>query len=318
MIRAVSPLRLSAMATFVAVALSACLLLSFRASILAVRPALLASIVSVSALLAIVTLALALRARSAVPILLASGLLLVLGGGLANWLLSLQGVVILNELEGVPLAGGSHLQEFEYGPLSRPSELNLTLQLEELRLDPVSEGFVAVSRLRLIENGRGPHIVEVARNRSASYRTLRFHQGAFGFAPRIVITRDGEAVFDRHVPFTTRGRDGRSLSFEGAFDVAKEQLSVRAAVDLESLDDRLRGHPRLGLAVDHDGKRAGSGELTMGHFARLSDGYAIGFAGLKRWSEIDVSRRNYPQPMYAGAGLICTGLLLWPFTRRRR
>lgn len=315
---AVRLLRLSAAATFVGVLLSASVLAAFRASLLATRPLLLTLTVAITAILALATLVLAIRERAFAAILLCSGLLLIVGGGLANWLLSLQGFVVLTELEAVPLAGGTHLQEFEKGALSRPEEMNLTLQLEELRFEPAPEGFLPVSRLRLIGIESEPKIVEVTRGRSGALRTLRFHQGAFGFAPRIVITRNGETVFDRHVPFTTKGRDASSVSFEGAFDVAKEKLSVRAGVALDSLDDRLRGHPRLGLAVERDGKPAGSGELTMGHFARLSDGYAIGFAGLKRWSEIDVSRRNYPQPMYAGAGLVCAGVLLWPFVRRRR
>jgi hypothetical protein len=134
-----------------------------------------------------------------------------------------------------------------------------------------------------------------------------------------VITKSGEAVFDRHVPFTTVARDdGRTLSFDGALTIEKERLAVRGAISLDSLDDELRGHPRLGLRVERDGRPFGEGELEVGHFAKLQDGYAIGFAGMKKWSEIDISRRNYPEPILAGAGLMLAGLVVWPFTRGAR
>lgn len=301
-----------------ALAAATCLML-FRQAILPTRPAVLATLVIATAILAAITLAAAVFRRALTATLLCAGLVVVLSGGLANWLHSLQGFVILTELDAVPLAGGSHLQEFESGALSNPAEMNLTLQLEDLRLLPTPDGFLAVSRIRLIEKGREPRIVEIARGRSAALRTLRFHQGAFGFAPRIVITRNGETVFDRHVPFTTVSReDGRTLSFDGALTIEKERLAVRGAVSLESLNDDLRGHPRLGLRVERDGRPFGEGELEVGHFARLQDGYAVGFAGLKKWSEIDISRRNYPEPILAGTGLMLVGLILWPFRRRRR
>lgn len=295
-----------------------CLVL-FRQAVLPTRPVVLAAIVIVTTLLAATTLAAAIFRRAVTAALLCAGLLAILAGGLANWLHSLQGFVILTELEAVPLHGGSHLQEFETGALSNPAEMNLTLQLEDLRLVPASDGFLPASRLRLIEKGSEPRVVEISRGKSATIGTLRFHQGAFGFAPRIVITKNGEAVFDRHVPFTTAARDdGRTLSFDGALTIEKERLAVRGAISLESLDDELRGHPRLGLRVERDGRPFGQGELEVGHFAKLQDGYAIGFAGMKKWSEIDISRRNYPEPILAGAGLMLVGLGLWPFTRRAR
>lgn len=291
----------------------------FRHAILPTRPAVLAALMIATAVLATTTLVGAILRRAITAALLCAGLLAILGGGLANWLHSLQGYVILTEFDAVPLTGGSHLQEFEGGALSNAAEMNLTLQLEDLRLLPAQNGFLPVSRIRLIEKGRAPHVVEIARGRSAALRTLRFHQGAFGFAPRIVITKNGEAVFDRHVPFTTITRDdGRTLSFDGDFTIETERLAVRGAISLESLNDDLRGHPRLGLRVERGGRPFGEGELEVGHFARLQDGYAIGFAGLKKWSEIDISRRNYPEPILAGAGLMFVGLVLWPFTRRQR
>lgn len=250
-------------------------------------------------------------------ILVLTGLLIVFGGGLANWLYSLQGAVILLEGDAVPLAKGAHLQEFEGGPLSRIDELNLTLQLEKLDLVPSANGFVPSSRVRCVRATGPVAVLELRPLRSASLGSLRFHQGAFGFAPRIVILRGGKTVFDRAVPFTTERRGAAGVSFEGSFAIKKEDLVVRGAVDLSGLDARMRGHAKLGIEVLHGKKKLGGGELLPGHFSDLADGYRVGFAGLARWSEIDISRRNYPQPMLGGAVLVVCGLGAGLIARRR-
>lgn len=302
-------LRLLGGMTVAAMLASAVYLWAFRSEIVVARPSIMASLVLCTAVLSLGTFFLAIRARTAATALFAAGVVLVSAGGLANWTLSLQGMVILNELEAVPLTGGSHLQRIEAGALSRADEIDLTLQLERVELLPVEGGFVASSRLRILERGQQPEIVTVSRGDSAAFRSLRFHQGAFGFSPRIVITRHGETLFDRHVPFTTRARDGRQLAYVGRFEVEAHDLQVSGALDLRSLDERMRGHERVGLTLHSSGKVIGSGELDMGHFARLSDGYAIGFAGLRKWSEIDLSRRNYPAPIFAGVALWAAGAI---------
>ena len=250
-------------------------------------------------------------------ILVLTGLLIVFGGGLANWLYSLQGAVILLEGDAIPLAKGAHLQEFEGGPLSRIDELNLTLQLEKLDFVPSANGFVPSSRVRCVRATGPVAVLELRPSHSASLGSLRFHQGAFGFAPRIVILRGDKTVFDRAVPFTTERRGAAGVSFEGSFAIRKEDLVVRGAVDLSGLDARMRGHGKLGIEVLHGKKKLGRGELLPGHFSDLADGYRVGFAGLTRWSEIDISRRNYPQPMLAGAVLVVCGLGVGLIARRR-
>ncbi len=241
------------------------------------------------------------------------GLLTATTGGFANWLFSLQGVVMLTELEGVPLSRTGHLQEFDAGPLSHVDEMRMTLQLEELNLARAPENsFLPVSRLRLAREALPLEIVEVAPGKSARVGSLVFHQGAFGFAPRIVIVKKGETVFDKFVPFTTGRSGSRGVAFQGEFTIEKEHLAVSGAVSLESLDERMKGHETLGLRVTRGGRLLGAGELLPGHFADLEDGYRIGFAGLKKWSEIDISRRNYPAPIFAGLGLLLLGTVLWP------
>ena len=65
------------------------------------------------------------------------------------------------------------------------------------------------------------------------------------------------------------------------------------------------------------GEPLGQGTLLPGHFADLDEGFRVGFVDLKRWSEIDVSRRNYGEPVL-GAGLVAVlGVLIWPLAAWR-
>jgi hypothetical protein len=247
-------------------------------------------------------------------ILFLSGILVMLGSGMANWALALQGFVILTEGEAVPLHGGSHLQEFEAGPLSSIEEMNLVLMLEELELIPAGEeSFYPQSRLRVSRPGEETAI-RLTPQDSGTVGSLRFLQGAFGFAPRIVITEDDFTIFDRVVPFTTERRGPTGVLFLGHFTVGEESLDVRGSVNLP---EGIRGHATLDLVVRREGKVLGRGALLPGHFAELSEGYRVGFAGLQKWSEIDVSRIHYGPVVMVGALLALAGALFWLLARWR-
>lgn len=305
-------------AVALAAAVSIVVLVAMRIGVIPSSPRLFAAAAAGVLLLAAIALLAALRKRSLPAALFAAGLLLVYGGGMANYLFSLQGYTILTEFEAIRLADGKALQAFDAGPLSNVREMELTLQLEQLALIAAGDGFIPQSRIRLVRKGTPAHVVDVSQNRGATDGTLRFVQGAFGFAPRIVVTRNGETVFDRYIPFTTSrvGIDG--VSFSETFEIGSERMTVSGAIDLGALDPAMQGHARIGLAVSRDGRPLGRGELSMGHFAKLADGTYIGYAGLKRWSEIDISRRNYPQPIFAGGALLVLSVVAWPFTRRNR
>ena len=49
----------------------------------------------------------------------------------------------------------------------------------------------------------------------------------------------------------------------------------------------------------------------------IEEGYRIGFAGLEKWSEVDVSRRTYGGAVLAGAALALAGAVLWPIAAWR-
>lgn len=303
--------------TAAAAVASVALVLAMRRGIVGSDPRLFASVAAAVFGMSILAFAAAVRARSIAGALFSAGLLLVYGGGMTNFLFSLQGYALLTEFESIPLEEGRALQAFEAGPLSDLAEMDLRLQLERLELLPAGDGFVPRSRVRIVRKGQDARVLELSQSKGVSDGTLRLIQGAFGFAPRIVVTRDGNAVFDRHVPFTTRRAAGDGVAFEETFRIESENLTVRSALDLRSLSDDLRGHARLGVSVSRGAEQLGSGELTMGHFAKLSDGSYIGYAGLKRWAEIDISRRNYREPVLAGLALIVVSVLVAPFTRRR-
>ncbi|MGB3564207.1 MAG: hypothetical protein WBC09_14255 [Thermoanaerobaculia bacterium] len=255
------------------------------------------------------------QGRQQGELLTVSGLLLALAGGSTNWLLSLQGYVILVEGDSVVLNSGGQLQDFTAGPLARLEELGITIALGELELVATGQGrFYPASRIRVETEGEPPDELEVTPHTEAEYGPLRFHQGAFGFAPRIVILQGEEPtreVFDRVVPFLTQRQGEAGVAFDGSFDLESESLRVVGMVDLESLDEGMRGHSTLQLAVEKAGQPLGEGQLLPGIFASIDEGYSVGFAGLEKWSEIVVSRRNYGFLVLAGTGLALLGGVLW-------
>src|SRR3990172_1650871 len=108
-------------------------------------------------------------------LMLVSGLLLAFSAGMMNWLLSLQGAVILSELEAIPLSRTAHLQEFDAGPLSNVDEMRITLQLEKLILRPGAKStFTPLSRIRFLSANQPPVMAVVAPGKSASIGTLYF------------------------------------------------------------------------------------------------------------------------------------------------
>ncbi len=134
----------------------------------------------------------------------------------------------------------------------------------------------------------------------------------------MVVLKGKETILDTFVPFRTirEGPDG--IAFVGEFEIAREKLLVRGAVTLENLNDDMKGHPKLEVSVARAGAAIGEGTLAPGNFADLGDGYRIGFAGLRRWAEIDFSRRTYAAPILAGLVLFLAGAMLWPLAAWRR
>lgn len=297
---------------------------AFRSGAVPYRPAMFAAIVAVNAAgFAAEGLYTAIRfGRGALPgwiavprLLVAGGLVLVAAGGLANWLWSLQGFMVLAEGDVLPLFGGTHLQEYEAGPLADPDDIAVVIGLKKVDLLPAGDGgFYPRSDLEIARRGDDQDIkrVSVAGNRQAAYRSLRFHQGAFGFAPRLVVLRGDETVFDRTVPFTSMLEGPTGIRFVGRADVDSESLELDGSILLDNLDPAMKGHPELALSVVRDGDVLGSGTLLPGHFSDIGPDYRVGFAGLTMWSEIDVSRRNYRGAILAGSGVALVGLVAWP------
>jgi len=259
------------------------------------------------------------RGRAIGRLLACGGLLAAIAGGTVNWLLSLQGYVVLVEGEAVLLGAGGQLEGLEMGPLGDPRELAVELTLADVELvdrgggsfDPVSAVVTrraAGDRLRQMIGG----------GQVGSVGPLRLRQGAFGYAPRLVVLRGERTLFDRVVPFTTRRDGAEGTRFAADVELATEGLHLAGEVALDSLDERLQGHPTLRLAVRGGDSSLGTGELLPGRFAELADGYRVGFAGLKKWSEIDVARRNYVGPMLGGFAVAAGGALLWAVAAWRR
>ncbi len=314
-------------ATGVLFAAGVACLVGFKFGWVKTRPVVLAATFGATALLACVCAVEAAFRLSRAPrrvstlaeVFAAAGLALATTGGLANWAFSYQGFVLIGEREPVRLARSGDAVDIQAGPLADRRELDMTVALAKLQLLGSGPGhFRAVSRLRVLDSAGEEVGISVERGVAARVRNVVFHQGAFGFSPRIVITKSKQLVFDEFVPFRTirEGREG--IAFVGDVEIPKERLVVHAALSLDDLNEEMKGHPRLEMTLERDGKELTAGTLEPGSFADLPDDYRVGFAGMRRWSEIDFSRRNYTHAVLTGLALLAAGLALWPIAAWRR
>jgi hypothetical protein len=255
---------------------------------------------------------------SAGELLTVAGIVTALIAGSANWLLGLQGYVILHEREIARLRHGVDLQLFDAGPLASLDEMNLRIGLDAVELVATGDGGFYPKSIVQIDRDGARSRIEIDPHTAGSTGSLRFYQGAFGFAPRIAILRGEDLLFDRVVPFVSRLHRGGGITFTESFDVEAHDLRVEGAIDFDSLDEGFRGHASLRLSLYLDGEPLGRGTLLPGHFADLDEGFRVGFVDLKRWSEIDVSRRNYAEPVLGGGLAAVLGLLIWPLAAWRR
>ncbi len=292
---------------------------AFKLGMVPVHPELLAALAAATATTAVVSFigdfVLLVRKRELVAgsrCLLEFGIFLALGAGLANWLLGYQIAVILNRGDRVLLGQPDRVQVHNTGPLARVHELDMEIELAKVELDRGPDGRVMAHSSVLVHRDReDPARLVVSRREPQRFGTARFFQGAFGFAPRIVVISGEKTVYDEIVPFTSSRGGASDIVFTGQANIKSEGLQVRANVDVGSLDEAMRGHATLAVAVSKEGVEVGRGRLRLGHFADIPGGYRIGFAGLERWSEIDVARSSYPRTIRAGLALILLGSIVW-------
>ena len=123
------------------------------------------------------------------------------------------------------------LDAFARRPAREPRRrLNLTIAVAHVTLEPVGPGgFRAVTRLKVLDRAGSEEGISVSRSTAAAYRSLVFHQGAFGFAPKLYIVKDGRTLLDTFVPFRTvrEGPDG--ASFLGDFEITGGRSRCSAA-----------------------------------------------------------------------------------------
>ncbi len=312
-------------ATVILFAAGVACLVAFKFGWVRSRPPVLAVTFGVTALLACacateaaVRFFLTRRVSAIAEALAAAGLALVTTAGLANWAFSYQGFVLVNEREPVRLTRPGDPMALQTGPLADRRELDMTVALAKLQfLRSGLEHFRAVSRLRVLDAAGEEVGISVERGVAARFRNIVFHQGAFGFSPRVVITNGERLVFDEFVPFRTIREGPQGVAFLCDIEIPAERLLVHAALSLDDLNDEMKGHPRLEMVLQREGKELAGGALKPGSFADLPNGYRVGFAGMRRWSEIDFSRRNYTDAFLAGLALFAAGAVLWPIAAWR-
>jgi hypothetical protein len=323
----IEPIRRAARAALVAAAAAAVVgRVGSKAGAWAHPPRLLAALALGACALAAVELALSvadvIRRRrplaSAGRAAVLAGLIGVAGGGLANWLFAIRGFVLLMEGDAMPLAGGRHVERFQGGLLADPGELDAVVNVAKVELKGDGAAFYPEAVLVVSRPGSPDEQLVLRHGSPVSLGPLRLHLGAFGFAPRIVVLHGDDTLLDAVVPFGTRGEGKAALVFEGETDTQREGLHVAGAVTLASENPGVPGHPTVLLELRRGDQVLGSGELKLGHFADLGDGYRIGAAGLKKWVEVDLSRRTYPVPIVGGLALLLVGAALWGFGARTR
>jgi hypothetical protein len=305
---------------------SVALLVALRSGAVSLPPGLLAALVTVLLAGAAVELALTVRdgvrreggrGRVAAKSAALAGAVVVGAFGTWNWLAGVQGALVLAEGESAALAGPEAV-ELDAGPLFRWSGLRFGVRLDRLRLVPAGDGaFAPVSELAVLDlSGTQVEAIVAGGAEAGAVGSLRFYQGAFGFTPRLVVVAQNRVVADEQVEFTTRREGEQGVAFEGTLRV--EDLVLRGAVDVASLGEDMKGHTTLAVELRKGEAIVGRANLLPGHFAQFAGGYQVGYAGMKRWSEIDVSRRTYRGPILAGVALALLGLAGWGICAWRR
>lgn len=247
------------------------------------------------------------------------GLLVIFGAGFANWLFDDRAFLLLTEGDRVPLGTERHLREATAGPLGGVGSLSGTVELAKVELRPSSDaGFIPVSRLLLASTaGTEEREVVIAPGQPGRGLGAIFQQGAFGFVPRIIVQQQGKTVFDQPVQLESRRGNSRGICFETNISLQDQGVELTVAVDLSRLDERMKGHPVLGVALRRGEETLGAGELLPGHGATMKDGWHVGFGGMKMWSEIDLRRHDFHPAVLLGLVATVVGLCVWLVARWR-
>ncbi len=311
---------------------AACLLVGSAAYLVAVRRGYLGAayvplVALPAALLVVAAILLALasraalrgprRAASAAEAVTAASAMGVLAAGLHALATGFHGAVLVMERTPVNLASDD-LAGLTAGPLSDRRERDVTVALARLQLAGVGpDGFRAVSKVQVLPAGGDEHGISLTQGKGARVGKLIFNQGVFGFAPRILVTQGGATLLDANVPFRTVRESAGELAFVEDFEVSSAGLVLHGAITLEDLNDDMKGHPRLQLAVERQGAPLGVGTLRPGEAVDLGD-LRIRFAGLQRWSEILFRRDRDTRPVVALVVASAVGALGWAVAAWRR
>jgi hypothetical protein len=246
-----------------------------------------------------------------------AGVFLLALAGFANWAFEYRALMVLQEGEQVML-DGAHLDAEASGPLGGRIRPNGSLRLEKVRWVVAEDGFLAESDLRYASPAGGTNELTIVSGRSsARVGGVFLHQGAFGFVPRIVVSHDRKKLYERWTPIHSRFEPGRAVAFEETIDIEPD-VTLSVGVSLDRLDEEMKGHPVLGLQLRRGQEVIGAGELLPGHGADLREGWHVGFAGLRRWSEIDIVSEPHRRTALLGASMAVVGGIVFALAAWRR
>lgn len=156
-------------------------------------------------------------------------------------------------------------------------------------------------------------------NAAASHGDIQFSLQHFGFAPQVVVKREGAVVFD-YFANLRHAEEGDWFPLEGEGDTRLFLLFLPDFVQEGRKIGTLSQepvNPRLALKVVRDGAEVGRAIVAPGETARLGE-YTVTFPELKRWAGLSVTRERGLGILIIGFVLVTTGLAARFFSNERR
>ncbi|GAC1408873.1 MAG: cytochrome c biogenesis protein ResB [Actinomycetota bacterium] len=198
-----------------------------------------------------------------------------------------------------------------------------------------------VSNVTIRENGRAVRSSDIKVNKPLVHRGVSIFQLAWGWAPRVVISRHGKTLSDGNVIFLPEGAGWRGV-------LKIPQASPQAGVEMYFFPDfaigkgdvplnrsPLPNHPvvlyqeyrgDLGLTIPQSVyfldktrlSQGSAGGVALGAHQKLSGGLEISFPDLKKYTVFQVAADPGQWLALLGAALLLVGLIPSLYSSRRR
>ncbi len=229
------------------------------------------------------------------------------------------------------------------GSLFDERHRDFTLQVDDFTVTFRPNGLAKefVSRVKLVENGRVIKDTDIRVNNPLVHKGISIFQLAWGWAPRIKVSKDGKPMADAPVVFLPDGGGWRGVV---KIPQAKPQMGLEMnffpdlVVDENNVPRNRSPMPNrpvvffqefrgdLGLTVPQSiyflqksGLAPGEvGAMTLGQTVKLPDGIVVEFTDLKQYTVFQIGADPGQHLALIAAVLLLVGLLPALYSSRRR